>query len=480
MNSDFENPYPMAFKGRTEALTRSRRSQRPGFFLAAALASPWLLAIGVLLWAHQPASSPLYAVNPYAFLLAFAGANVVIVACLLRGIRKDEAKHDDEQLLFHNARDGMLLVRVKGVRSGNLSFVVGVENPAAVERLKKYGQTQSFVGRSIEEAFPAWLAERTRQEYTTCVTSRRIHRYQISPPDKAVTHESVATPVLDPTGTFVTHIIVIMRDISERIRHEQELAAALVTAESANKSKSEFLASMSHELRTPLNAVLGYSELMMHGIGGALTKKQTEYLEYIHQSGAHLLNIISDILDLSKIEAGQFILHKEETNLRSLIDVCLLMLRERASAKGLNLAADIPPVLPTIEIDPLRLKQVILNLLSNAVKFTAEGSVTLSARCHAADGCVLTVSDTGVGMTPAELEIALQPFGQVESAFSRNHDGAGLGLPIAHHLVKLHGGQMTLESRKGYGTVVTVVLPLSFNRRTELQSEPTLKAASGN
>jgi len=221
--------------------------------------------------------------------------------------------------------------------------------------------------------------------------SREIRRYVIRPPDGTLTHESIATPVLDATGMHVTHIIVIMRDITERIQHERELAEALRQAELANKSKSKFLASMSHELRTPLNAVLGYSEMMQLGIGGMLSDKHKEYAQYIHESGSHLLKIIADILDLSKIEAGQFVLHDEETQITPLINTCILMVKERAAGKGLRLHTEIPLCLPVLRVDPLRLKQVILNLLSNAIKFTDDGSVTFTVFFDEAKGLVLAV-----------------------------------------------------------------------------------------
>jgi signal transduction histidine kinase len=190
-----------------------------------------------------------------------------------------------------------------------------------------------------------------------------------------------------------------------------------------------------------------------------LSDKHKEYAQYIHQSGGHLLNIIGDILDLSKIEAGQFVLHDEETTITPLIDTCILMVKERAASKGLRLRTGVPLCLPVLRVDPLRLKQVILNLLSNAIKFTDNGSVTFTVFFDEAKGLVLVISDTGIGMTQEEMATALEPFGQVESALTRNHDGTGLGLPIALHLVELHGGQLILASRKGHGTTVSILIP---------------------
>ena len=309
---------------------------------------------------------------------------------------------------------------------------------------------------------PRWLRQKIRTEYTTCVISRQVHRYEVSHPDGRLAHESIATPVIDPVSKSVTHIIVIMRDIGERIVHERQLAVALRKAEAASKSKSEFLASMSHELRTPLNAVWAFPKLMIQGIGGPLSDKQKEYAGHIHQSGSHLLGVISDILDLSKIEAGQVVLQEQSVAMEQLVEACLLMVKARAGGKGLRrLKTEASSNLPMIKADPLRLKQILINLLSNAVKFTDKGAVMLSANYHHQTGFEFSVTDTGIGMTENEMKIALQPFGQVESAFARNHDGTGLGLPIAQHLAVLHGGTLDLSSKSGLGTRVTVIFPPS-------------------
>jgi len=446
---------------RASAGSSASPSMLIGRIFVVLLAAPWLFELlRTALQSEKTNNS-----WPSLFLIAlalFTFAGVTVASGLIRRARRYEATCESERLLFSNARDAMLLLAVRRNphnAAAPLSFVINAENPAAVERLSAFGQEIAHIGRSIDEVFPDWLKEKIHLEYTACAMSREIRRYVISPPDGTLTHESIATPVLDATGTHVTHIIVIMRDIAERIQHERELAEALRRAELASKSKSKFLASMSHELRTPLNAVLGYSEMMQLGIGGMLSDKHKEYAQYIHQSGSHLLNIIGDILDLSKIEAGQFVLHYEETPITPLIDSCILMVKERAAGKRLRLKTEIPLCLPVLRVDPLRLKQVILNLLSNAIKFTDDGSVTFTVSFDEAKGLVLAVSDTGIGMTQEETVTALEPFGQVESALTRNHDGTGLGLPIALHLVKLHGGQLTLASRKGHGTTVSVLIP---------------------
>jgi signal transduction histidine kinase len=429
----------------------------------ALLVVPWLFVIiEATLQSHEIKS---YGFTGELFWLAFVlftisgGATAVAIIRRARGF---EATREDERLLFANARDAMLLIRVHANPPGcsePFSFMITSENPAAVDRLRAFCIGPTYVGRSIAEVFPDWLKSTVQVEYAACAQAGEIRRYFISPPDGSPVHESIATPVFDKTGGQVTHIIIIMRDIADRMRNERELAEALRRAELASTSKSQFLASMSHELRTPLNAILGYSEMLALGIGGSLSTKQKEYAQYIHQSGSHLLGIIGDILDLSKIEAGQFVLYDEETPIAPLIEDCLLMVKEHASAKGLILRTEIPPCLPVLRVDPLRMKQIVLNLLSNALKFTETGSVTFTATFDEAKGLRLAVSDTGIGMTDEELATALEPFGQVQNALTKHHDGTGLGLPIARHLVELHGGTLSLTSQKGYGTTVSVTIP---------------------
>ena len=320
---------------RASAGSSASPSMLIGRIFVVLLAAPWLFELlRTALQSEKMSNS-----WPSLFWIAlalFTFAGVTVASGLIRRARRYETTCEGERLLFSKARDAMLLVGVRR-NSHNLeapfTFVIKAENPAAVERLSAFGQETAHIGRSIDEVFPDWLKEKIHLEYTACAMAREIRRYVIRPPDGTLTHESIATPVLDSAGMHVTHIIVIMRDITERIQHERELAEALRRAEMASQSKSKFLASMSHELRTPLNAVLGYSEMMQLGIGGMLSDKHKEYAQYVHESGSHLLNIIGDILDLSKIDAGQFALNDEETQITPLIDTCILMVKERALAR---------------------------------------------------------------------------------------------------------------------------------------------------
>ncbi len=253
-----------------------------------------------------------------------------------------------------------------------------------------------------------------------------------------------------------------MLDITEMKTAQTKLDDARRQAEEANKTKSEFLANMSHELRTPLNAVIGFAEVMKDELFGPIGDRYKDYAESVHSSGKHLLDLINDVLDLSKIEAGKIELIEEETDVSSMLSKCRTVLHERASSAGLHIRLEIPAPLPSVVVDGRRIKQVILNLMSNSVKFTMPGGrITLRSELLAPRGLRITVSDTGIGMTKEEMEVALEQFGQIDSELSRNHNGTGLGLPITRSLVELHGGDLEIESRKGVGTSAHVWIPMN-------------------
>ena len=274
-------------------------------------------------------------------------------------------------------------------------------------------------------------------------------------------------PVFNHEGRFVGYRGTA-RDVTAQVHAERRLRDAKIAAEAANVAKSQFLANMSHELRTPLNAIIGFSDMLVLGRSGELQgapldhAHQLEYARIINQSGQHLLDIVNDLLDLAKIDAGKVALETEDTNPYKLAASCIEFIREAAQIAGLQLSVDCEPGLPAVVADERRLKQVLLNLLTNAVKFTGSGgSVTLWVRRAEDGGIAFVVCDTGIGMTADEIEIALQPFGQLDSGFNRRHDGTGLGLPLARSLVELHGGSMRIDSEKGLGTTVTVLISAS-------------------
>jgi signal transduction histidine kinase len=238
-----------------------------------------------------------------------------------------------------------------------------------------------------------------------------------------------------------------------------ELEHALADAGAANAAKSQFLATMSHELRTPLNAVIGFSDVMYLEMFGPLTPRYREYAGDIKTSAAHLLSLINDILDLSRLDAKKLDLIEERRAPRALVEQALQLLKGQAHEKSVKLIDALPEGLPDIVVDERRFKQVLINLLSNAVKFTPSGGAVTLRAWRNGDGLSLSVTDTGIGIAPKDQARALERFGQVDSTLARKFEGTGLGLPLARDLMVLHGGTLTLESAVGKGTTVTVTIP---------------------
>jgi signal transduction histidine kinase len=253
-----------------------------------------------------------------------------------------------------------------------------------------------------------------------------------------------------------------------------ELLVAGRRAEEANRAKSQFLATMTHELRTPLNAIIGFSELIRdQHLGPVGNPRYAEYANDIHSSGRHLLSIIRDVLDMARIDAGKVELQEELVNVDGCIAGALRLVHAQAAQGGVDLRTEIEPALPAVTGDPVRLKQVLLNLLSNAVKFSNKGGVVTVRARRDRDGCLhIAIADTGIGIPAEKLGLVLEPFSQAHEQHGSASQGSGLGLPISKSLMELHGGDLTIESREGVGTTVTVRLPADRLARTGATEAP--------
>jgi PAS domain S-box-containing protein len=258
----------------------------------------------------------------------------------------------------------------------------------------------------------------------------------------------------------------------DRRRAEEELREAMETAELASRAKSKFLANMSHELRTPLNAIIGFSEIMRDGLFGPLgSARYTEYAKDIHDSGTHLLNVIDDILDISKIEAGRYPLEEQEIDLGEVLRWSIEIVRPRTAEKQQAVRLAIPDDMPMLYADLRAMRQIMLNLLSNASKFTPEkGRIDVSTHVSGSGELQISVSDTGIGIPSEKLDEVMEPFGQVDDSSSRHHGGTGLGLPITKSLTEMHGGTFRLESELGRGTTATLTLPSSRLHRRPMNA----------
>jgi signal transduction histidine kinase len=267
------------------------------------------------------------------------------------------------------------------------------------------------------------------------------------------------------------HVTTIM-DITLRKQMEITLRMAKEQADTANQAKSTFLANMSHELRTPLNAIIGFSEMMMKETFGPLANaRYKEYLGDIHLSARHLLEIINEVLDMSKIEAGRVELDEEKFSVSQLIAAVTRMMASRAFSAGLKLEEKIQDNLPPLMADPRLIRQILINLVGNAVKYSNNGGVvTVSAFLTEAGAMRLTVEDNGIGIPKDRIKDAMEPFGQVSKP-SDNRGGTGLGLPLAKAMAELHGGTLELESEFGKGTKVIVTLPAERVVKTDTQKQ---------
>ena len=271
------------------------------------------------------------------------------------------------------------------------------------------------------------------------------------PPDHAPASES--------------EVVAVMRDVTDRKVQEQALDLARSAAEAADAAKTRFLATMSHELRTPLNAIIGFSEMIVQEQSLMLdAARRKEYAQLINDSGQHLLSVVNGILDMSKMESGNFEISPEPFAPRAALVNCCNLLALKAREGGIDLVTDAPQDLPLIAGDPRAFKQIVINLVSNAIKFTERGGKVTASAGVEGSRLVLRISDTGVGIAVDDLKRIGDPFFQAGKTYQRRHEGTGLGLSIVKSLVGLHSGEMTVQSKLDEGTTVTVALPLAFTR----------------
>ena len=306
------------------------------------------------------------------------------------------------------------------------------------------------------------MCERVTSEAVVNHAAAFSFEYRVVHKDGVVRWVSESSrPIYDETGRPL-YLDGVIFDITERKAAEVELLRTKERAEAANRAKSDFLAIMSHELRTPLNAIIGFSDAVLEEMFGPVgNARYREYLGDIKNSGTHLLELINDILDLSKAEAGHFDLRDDSIAVEELVGSCVAMVALRAREAGVDIVTDIADELPRLRGDERKLRQALLNLMTNAVKFTPlGGEVRLRGRT-AGDGVRIEVADTGIGMAADDIPTALSPFGQIDTALNRRHTGTGLGLPLAKRLVEAHGAAFAIRSEVGVGTVVTLDFPPS-------------------
>jgi signal transduction histidine kinase len=285
--------------------------------------------------------------------------------------------------------------------------------------------------------------------------------------DEAMAHPTGEMRLEDGRWIRLSHspskeggMVLIASDISFLKEREEALREARDEAEAANRAKTDFLTNMSHELRTPLSAVIGFSEMIVNETFGPVGQHQyKEFADDILHAGRHLMEVITDILDIAKAQSGTIELQKRMVRPEAVMRAAVRIVHEKARDSDIELVTHVGEHLPTVEADTVRLRQVLLNLLSNAIKFTSSGGMIRAEVYRVPEGVALRISDTGAGMAPDDIPRALQPFVQVDTSLARRHGGTGLGLPLTKIFVELHGGRLEIESKLNVGTTVTVILP---------------------
>jgi signal transduction histidine kinase len=299
----------------------------------------------------------------------------------------------------------------------------------------------------------------------TVIMSHGLHEYFIELPPPAgregfsrMQQSARILPTLDADGAW-SGAVALIQDVTERVEREASLRAAMVEAQRANQTKSDFLAAMSHELRTPIGAMSGYADLLADDIFGPVSEVQRAQLRRIKSVGTHLLSIVEEILTFARMEAGHEVMSYAMVNAGVVARQALDVIDPLAAKKGLELSVDIPVHKIELRTDEVRVRQILINLLGNAAKFTTAGRVALTLRATNAGDVVFEISDTGSGIAPDDLQRIFEPFVQVEGGWTRTHSGTGLGLSVSRGLARLLGGEVSAVSREGSGSTFTLTLP---------------------
>jgi two-component system, cell cycle sensor histidine kinase DivJ len=454
---------------------------------AAGVAGLGLTILGLGEWFGYMQAPHALSLSP--ILLAFIGAMTATAYCAALAVmvqlvhkRSETAIRAGEEryrLLAENATDMI----TRHDEKGRVVF-------ASLRAQQLFGEpAQKIIGDGLFERVhvadrPAYLTalSRCHADSEPIAVEFRVRRAGAAGPARYVWVEMRCRPMRpqDTTAVERPSIVAVTRDVSDRKAQEAELTRTRDEAESASRAKTQFLANMSHELRTPLNAVIGFSEILNRELFGALGEaRYRDYARLIHESGEHLLNVVNDILDMSKIEAGKFKIVKEPFEVASLVKSCCDLMRHTAEQRSLSLIVDVAPGIPELPADKRACKQMLLNVISNAIKFTDPGGwVRVSARVEG-ESVELVVADNGIGIAEADLPKLGNPFVQANNSYDRSYDGAGIGLSVVKGLARLHGGQLELASTLGQGTTATILLPLDspIESVEALLQTPTVSAA---
>ncbi|MDB4972656.1 MAG: Histidine kinase [Myxococcaceae bacterium] len=399
---------------------------------------------------------------------------------IVRSNRELESRTVELNLILENIGDGVVVADAEGQLVLSNTMAEQLLGPSALmKRPLHWGPEHGFF--KLDRRTPLAPEEMPLARALSGASLDESEMFVKTPHAPHGTYLSVSARALRTDRGRVRGGVIAFRDVSERKRIEalieaqaSELSRAKERAEQESRYKSRFLASMSHELRTPLNAIIGFSELLDQEIFGDLTERQKEYVGYVVQSGRHLLSLVNDILDLSKIEAGRMELSREWVSPLAVIDAVQGSVQPLAQKQGVTLALDLPSELPDLYVDEMRLRQILYNLLSNGIKFTpAGGKVTLQAALQEDRLCV-NVTDTGVGIRAEDLPRLFREFERMEEGGGPKIEGTGLGLALTKRLVELHGGSIHVESKHNVGSKFTVLLPAFGGRTSKETAAPPL------